>query len=186
MNRTPTRRVLQGLCAAALTAWGLLVVYTLVPDIVAELKWEGGARVDNLQQALASLTLLAIFGIPIAVIATIFLGYPMWRIAEVKGFNTRRDGLLWGVLCGSIISMFATAVTVLSASPGTSYGGSEGDFMTDGHLTTLGWVSQFESLVIFALLGACSGFVAVWVARRAGRSAVRPTQCDTAVKENEN
>lgn len=166
MNRTPTRRVLQGLLAAAMTAWGLMVVYTLVLSIAGELARDGGARADVWQQAFGLLAMLAIFGIPVAIVSTLLVGYPMWRVAENKGFRTRRAGLLWGALCGSILSILATVRTVLTANPGSSYGGSEGDFMIDGHLTALGWASEFRSLIFLALLGACSGFVAVWVAKR--------------------
>lgn len=166
MNRLPARRVLTGLLAAALTAQALITGLPLIEMIISEFLHEEGPRADMWQQALGVVVLFALFGLPITLIATFAIGYPAWRMAELYGFETRKGGMLWGAICGGLIAALSTALTVLTADPGMSYGGSEGNLMVDGRLTALGWTAQLESLVFLVAVGACAGFVAVWVARR--------------------
>ena len=165
-DRIPGRQVLKGLVCAALVAWALLTMVPLVGQIASELLQDGGPRPDIWQQAWGVLVLFTVFGLPVAFIATLVLGYPLWRLAERRGLTQLSHAAICGAICGAFIAALRTATTVLGADPGTSYGYSGDWIMIDGRLTPSGWASEFEALIILAVAGVCAGITAVWVARR--------------------
>lgn len=166
MNHTPPLRVLKGLAAAALTAWVMIIGYIFLNALIDQLSGADTGAPLTLLQGASILAVYAIFGIPVALAACIVVGYPAWRIAELCGLESPRGGLLGGLICGAIIAALSTATRVLSTGPGSSWGGSKGNNIEDGHLTALGWTGELHLLLWFLLVGACAGYIAVWVARQ--------------------
>ena len=101
-----------------------------------------------------------------AIVACLFVGFPLWKIAERLGFSRPVHGIAFGALSGFLIGTGLIMRNVLGTGPHDSMGGSQGMEVIDGHYTALGWQHQFSTLPYLVLIGAIAGYFAVRVARR--------------------
>ena len=169
-RRTPNGRILLGLTAAALIGW---FVFTL--GIVMPMAVQGFADQDPYISLTVRNTvlLMGLFGIPIALLLSLLVGFPLWKLAERRGFHLPKHGLLWGAMAGAIISLVLTGYTVLSGLPtyfdpnaGYDYADGTGLIVRDGLLTVRGWLLEGRRLLVMSAVGALAGFFAVTVGRR--------------------
>ena len=181
-QRTPTRRVLQGLLAAGMVGWISVALGSVAPPVLVGLVKGQPLPSDQWTQFGGLMALLAIFGIPTASFVAILFGWPIWRLAEKAGLDKLSHGLIWGALCGAVIAITMTCITLVTATEGMSYSSGGGMQMVDGKLTSIGWLQQAHIGMWLTATGAVAGFVALQVAWRgqgsfrgkSGRSADLP------------
>ncbi|URD59673.1 hypothetical protein M8312_07505 [Sphingomonas sp. KRR8] len=152
-----------GLLAVAVAVWLLIVLWVAGHDA-----WLG-IKIDDPYWPLrlrSLLVLAAVFGLPIAIGASLLVGLPLWALAERLGLRTRRAGLLIGALAGLCIGGLGTAYTVLRLVPGQMFMSDDEVIIEHGHLTAIGWANEGWNALELALLGALAGPLAIHVARR--------------------
>jgi cation transport ATPase len=139
-----------GLLAAALVAWATIVAKTLLPPVLLVLTQSGAPYAANvLGQLPVMLMLLALYGLPLAVVVTFLFGWPMWWIAEERGLRTRRHGMSLGAIAGVAIAFVSLALQFATLGNTASRGDSFGNSVQDGQFTLYGWLLVFvDSLVI--------------------------------------
>lgn len=163
-----SRQMAVGIFVAALIAW-LLTVATDIWLPVGEaifrknvLGYRG--RIPELAQLWGITTLYAVFGIPIALVVSFAVGFPVWRYMDAKGLRSSGDAIRAGAFAGLIISLVSIALSLLlglataaddnSSFSSWAYGQQVID---DGLPTTFGWLMKFLSVVTTIVIGAAAG-----------------------------
>lgn len=175
------RAVLLGLIAAALLALLLLIGASAAPLVYDDIVRNNAIRSEMLAQLGTYIVFLGVFGTPVAIIATLVIGFPVWKLIERRGGATNRRVVIGGMASGALISALFTAYGVANGLSDYfdptilgSTGGAHGLLTYNGLLTPLGWYYEARQLLIFAIAGACSGWVAFRVASTAGQRARDP------------
>jgi hypothetical protein len=142
------RRIAAAIFGAAFAGWFTLVAATLFPAVV-----EG-----EFAEAISGLVLLALFGLPLALILSLLVGTPLVLLALRLGWTGPIAALLLGSLCGLVIGALLLAKQLVGSSG--SFGGAEGWLWLDGWPTSLGWKYELRNLALYGLAGAVAGSVA--------------------------
>jgi hypothetical protein len=146
------RRLVLALICAAVTAW-FCTVALLFLDVPFE---------QTLDQVLAGVVLLAIIGLPIALIATLIVGLPIALVARAIGWTGLKHAILFGLGGGLAIWAGWLGYRVINATG--SWGGNQGYVWKDGWPTALGWQQELASAPVTAAIGLVSALVAWRVA----------------------
>ena len=165
----------RGLLAAAAVAWGLTTLVDVgwptleVSFATTFLHYD--TYVPPPSQVLAWGALYALFGIPLAVIACLVVGFPAWRFAEKRGLKTRAEAIKVGGVVGLIVGSAGIVLGVLAALPTALSDSSTYNewswgqqTVSDGLPTLLGWGYQAIRLLITAGVGCLAGLAAWAVA----------------------
>lgn len=164
------RHKFQGLLAGALVGWALVTARMLVWPALVHLG--DPSFVDMVRQLQSALAVMIVFGIPIAMIAAFFVGWPMWGIADRLNATRAWHGLMFGAATGAVIIAGSTvleivggAVSVLNSNGSSSYGDGGGALTINGLPTAHGWRTRALDLLYYAFAGSVAGLVAWKVAR---------------------
>lgn len=155
------RRLVLALLCAALTGWFCVAAPALLPILLE----------DDLRNLLATMVLLAIFGLPIALVATLVVGLPIALVARQKGWTGPGHAALFGLAGGFAVWAGSLGYRLLTATG--SWGGGQGYVWEDGWPTALGWRMELAGAPVTAFIGLASALIAWRVAapRNDGRSA---------------
>jgi hypothetical protein len=111
----------RGLLAAAAVAWGLTtlvdVVWPTLEVSFASTFLHYDTYVPPPSQVLAWVALYAIFGIPLALIVCLAIGFPAWRFAEKRGLRSRAEAIKVGGGVGLLVGSAGILLGVLAALP---------------------------------------------------------------------
>lgn len=155
VNQSVSRvRFVFAMFSAALVGWSVLTLPLIVPGLL-----EG-----QVPSALSGLVLLAMFGIPIATVATFVIGTPVALFALRRGWISLPAAIGLGGLVGGLIGSSLLGWELLTLTG--SFGGSEGMLWVDGWPTALGWQNEVGNLGKFILAGLLAGPTARLVAIR--------------------
>lgn len=177
--RHSTRQKLFGLFITSLVAWlGSFCILFLVPQLEfmltapllgREYSW------DIHPQAMRTWVYLsAIIGLPIAIIVTIVIGFPLWKISEESGDLSFSRAIYVGAVAGTIVG----AAPLLLGQLLATYSGlfEDGSYSrtwmygyklsVNGRLSPLGWALAIKDVLYTILLGMVCGGVCRWVAGR--------------------
>jgi hypothetical protein len=165
----------RGLLAAAAVAWALTTLVDLGwPTLevwFASTFLEYDGYVAPVAQVVSWIVLYAIFGVPLALIVCLAVGFPAWRFAESKGLATRFDAVKVGAavafivgLSGIILGVLSSLPTALSDSSTFNSWSWGGQVVRDGLPTPLGWVFTAIDLLATVGIGCVAGLVAWTVA----------------------
>jgi hypothetical protein len=165
----------RGLLAAAAVAWALTTLIDLGWPILqlwfasTFLQYDG--YVPPLAQVVSWIALYAIFGLPLALIVCLAIGFPAWRFAEKKGLATRLDAVRVGAvvaliigLTGIILGVLASLSTALNDSSTFDSWSWGRQVVRDGLPTPLGWVFTAIDLLATVGIGCVAGYAAWTVA----------------------
>jgi hypothetical protein len=167
------------LFAAALTAWLVITSGALAPPLAELMLKPSPASPSFLFQQLPSALLLyAIFGAPIAIGASLVLGFPAFRFAQRRGLKKFSEAVLVGAGAGLAAFLGDVALTLLVGLPqgldpnsSSSASDAHGEVFHNGLPTLYGWALKLIDLPIDMLAGAAAGGVA-WRVSGIGRKAL--------------
>ena len=174
-----TWAVLLGLIAAALLALLLIIAASAAPFVYDDIVRSNAVRPQMLAELGSYILFLGFFGVPVAIIATLVIGFPVWKLIERRGGATNRRVVVGGMVGGAVISALFTAYGVanglsdyLDPTSLGSTGNGHGTISYNGLLTPLGWFYEGKRLLVFAAIGAVAG----WCAYRCALAAERRTR----------
>jgi ubiquinone biosynthesis monooxygenase Coq7 len=158
-----TRRMGRGLTAAAVAGLiayiAILLGSQAVMFTVAEFAF--GSRVAN-PAFFSRAVLYLIFGLPIALILSRAVGYPIWKRAEARTLRSRRNALAVGAMTGAAIGLLLLAFNILLFVVfGSAY--STG-VKEDWQRTLFELLFEFYNILCFTAAGAIAGLAARCVA----------------------
>ncbi len=170
----------RGLLIAAVFAWaGSSIIMFVVPElrsaIFAAFIGRDYSFDTPMATVLAWVNVLVFYGLPIALMGVLLLGFPFWAWAERQGLTTHVDAISAGAKAGLVIvvlEVLATlffAMTTLGTSQSHTYGF---ELSENGFPTLLGWLFFASDAALTVILGAATGLVARIVA---GEPRKKPT-----------
>jgi hypothetical protein len=173
------RQMAFGIFVAALIAWLLTVasdIWLPAGEAIFRKNFLGyRGRIPELAQLWSITTLYAVFGIPIALVVSFAVGFPVWRYMDAKGLRSSGDAIRAGALAGLIISLVSIALSLLSGLATAADDNSSFSSWTygqqvidDGLPTTFGWLMKFLSAVTTIVIGAAAGLGAWATVVRSG------------------
>ena len=170
---TGKRRKLLGLLAGALVGWAFITLRVLGWPMLALVGDPSFA--ETARQLPAALFLMMMFGIPLAVVAGFFVGWPTWAIGDRFGATRAWHGMILGAATGAMIVAGFTVLELVNGilnvlnGGGSSYGDGGGTISINGMPTAHGWRLRVLDLLYYAFAGAIAGLVAWKVAGPAKR-----------------
>lgn len=146
------RRLVLALLCAAVTGWFCVVAPALLHGLLE----------DGLRNVLATIVLFAIFGLPLALVATLVVGLPIALVARGKGWTGSGHAAMFGLGGGFAIWAGWLGYRLLTTTG--SWGGRQGYVWEDGWPTALGWRQELAGAPAIAIIGLVSALVAWRVA----------------------
>lgn len=172
-----TGQKLRGLITASLVAWlGSFCLMFLVPQLEYMLVSPLLGREYNWdihpQTFMSWVSISIVIGLPLAVIVTFVLGFPLWKITERGRQLGYTKALMMGSIAGAIIGFVPTVVlqliTLLSTSVNDNFSSGTWTYgyrlSRDGLLTSLGWALAAKNAFYTVMLGGLTGIVARCIA----------------------
>lgn len=165
-----------GLSSAALVGWALITLIDIgwpsVDQILFMWIFDRTPRHQTPWETFRTgILIYAAFGIPIAIIGSFVIGYPIWRCAERRGFSSYVDSMKLGALTALILGGAGVIIGVClglsialdpNASSSTFWWGFETS--RDGLPTLLGWLFTMFDMISTVLVGLVAGGVARFAA----------------------
>jgi len=109
-----------------------------------------------------------VFGFPMALGASVAVGFPIWRFSDSKANRTPRHAAVLGALVGALLGfMYSFAVGMaVYLSENTSYDEFRLGFQVvdDGIPTLVGVIYEIVNILFFAAAGVVAGLFARLVA----------------------
>ena len=147
-NSISGRRLFLAVFSAALVGWFILVAPFLAPALVTR----------DFAEVVSGLVVLALFGLPMAIVPSFVIGVPLALLALRRGWTSPRAALGLGALAGSAIGLCLLGWQLLTFSG--AWGGSEGMLWVDGWPTAVGWRYELRNMALYAFAGGFSGLAA--------------------------
>ena len=155
--RIPWYRLVAGVFAGAFAA-----LMTFASFVVLPTAWDGSIASFDFSKATTYFAGFALLGGPITLIIGLVFGVPIALAANRFRWTGYRHAIAGGSLAGLIPGFLIFGTDMIEAIS-RRMSGETPAFGTDkGHFHQA-LVPEFESIVIFALLGALAGIVARWV-----------------------
>lgn len=153
-------RLLIAVLTGGLAAWSVSVLGFLGIAL-----FEGSQPATSLREAGAAVALFAVFGLPVVLVISIVVAWPLASLLITRG----RVSLPWAILPGALVPV-GVGTTFLAyrlidglqdraSGNSFSYGGAGGMLWEDSWPTALGWWNELETLLIYGVLGAIAGVV---------------------------
>ena len=152
-----------GLCSYVVLELGVTVLRLVVATVAFGHEWKE-------PQVFSTATFYLFFGLPVALILSVAIGFPVWKQADSRPLRSPRDASKIGAVVGAGIGILFVLLDFLSGlrtyfGPGSFDSYTYGYRVTrDGLPTLLGWLFQVLSVLYFTIAGAIGGLAARWVA----------------------
>jgi hypothetical protein len=158
------RQVVVACAIGSLAAWCIIVIPLTLQQL-----WHRGFSLDGWYRAGEVILVLGLFGIPLALILGILVGFPAVKLANQLGRNSYIDALMFGAVTGLLIGAVILAYDLfqglgdyLDDTGHGSYGDGHGNLMDNGMPTARGWLYWFGYFIQLAIVGALAGATVRW------------------------
>ena len=110
------------------------------------------------------------FGLPIALVLSLTVGFPIWKRAEARSDRSRRSALIMGATTAAVIGLLLTFLNLLAGLPYYLTDSTYNEYFhgyqvsKDGLPTLLGWFFVLLNFIYLAVAGSIGGLTARCIA----------------------
>lgn len=170
MSNAPDRlnnfQIAIGLLVAAMIGWTAVVVrdvwWPVIVGVFATTPVADNDRAMEFTRLWIATKVYAVFGLPLAALLCLAVGFPTWRFMEMKGFRRARHAALAGATAGFAIGFLLIAASIIFAGNYSSWD-NQGQLVDNGWPTTRGWLRSLNLVFGMMVVGILSGLGA-WLA----------------------